>query len=108
MLEHMRNTKPYLICILILLTSLGCASVHPTNNDKRTVYREEELLQACNLALEGCRKANTDKIKLIDSQKVIITEQTKEIERLKDSAPSKSLWFILGSILTAGIVFLVK
>lgn len=66
---------------------------------------EEELLKACDEALEACKVANEVKNKIIGKQSDLILEQEKQLDNLRNENNSffKSpiLWYVLGAITMA-------
>lgn len=82
----------------------ACTSVPKRNNESPS----DLLLRQCDLALEGCNKANEDKANLIKKQNELLNSQSERISDLEKTQPSKTLWFILGAVFTGLVTFLVK
>ncbi len=60
------------------------------------------------MANAECRKTVEAQQKAIETQQELLTENEKRIRELEKKETSKSFWFILGSIFTGIVIFLVK
>lgn len=107
--------KTLSVAILLLFLNSACSGLQThfvlnapvkTKDDTIVYSPEEQLIQACDTALNDCKKANDSKSEVIKGQQELLLTQEKQISDLREADKSifKStlLWFFLG-ILTMGV-----
>lgn len=71
-----------------------------------------ELIQQCDKALNACDASNQGKNTLLEHQKTLLLEQSRQLEMLKKDQESWQrnplLWFVGGMLVTGATVYLVK
>lgn len=73
---------------------------------------QEDMLKACDVALESCKTANKSKDKVIEAISNINIEQNAQIKSLTESNNSilknPIVWFVLGVLTTSLTIAIIK
>lgn len=98
--------KSLSLIMLICLSACATPKTKPLNvSDCPEIV---ELYTACDDAHEKCQLVIKEKEKKIQAQEKLLGENEKRIKSLESGQTNKTLWFVLGSVVTGLLVFLIK